>query len=119
MKSKYLNSALLISGLILMLIAIDSFGTTNEDFYKKNHKGEEVWKSVTLHFSPIALNNILEESFETAEFQINPKLKGLFHLNWIPSHLDSRSNFINSLLFKKSIPLFDVKTTYFHFFYSW
>jgi len=119
MRSKYLFSSILTTGFALLIIAIISIDTTNQDFQKFNNKSEDSWKPFSLSSSPIALNSILEESIEIPNFQVNSKLLGSFDTGWIPSHLDPRSRRLNSTIFKKSIPLFDVKTTYFHFFYSW
>lgn len=99
-------------------MAILFFGTSNSS-YPDQHKNEDGWKQSSFSTHPIAANSILEESTETPNFKIDPKVIGTINSHWIPSHLDTRSGQLLSAVFKKSTPLFDVKTTFLHFFYTW
>lgn len=118
MKSKYLHSTVLASGLFLLLLSVFSLGTSSPEFHQESNS-EDGWHQPTYSSSPISLNTILEESVEIPGFQTNLKLIGSVTNSWIPFHLDSRTNAVLSAKFKKSVPLFDVKQTYFHFFYTW
>lgn len=104
--------------MLLIVSAFLFFGTVSYDF-KNQKKTEKGWNEFSVSHHPVALNSILEESIEIPGFQLHLKFNGLNNFTWIPSFLDSRKDHLLSTIFKKSFPLFDVKDTYFHFFYSW
>ncbi|MBN3582266.1 hypothetical protein JYB64_07685 [Algoriphagus aestuarii] len=118
MKRKYLSCTLIASGFILLFLSVFSLGTSNSDFHQGN-KSEDGWHQPTYSPSPISLTTILEESIEIPGYQTGLKLIGSITDSWIPFHLDSRISAVLSAKFKKSLPLFDVRQTYIHFFYPW
>ncbi|WP_373398725.1 hypothetical protein V8V91_03230 [Algoriphagus halophilus] len=118
MSLKNFYSNLFSSVLVLTLMAMLALGTSSASF-QDLRRNEDGWKKSSISNYPFASNSILEESVEIPSFEIDPKILGSFHSHWIPSHLDTRSSHTLSTAFKKSLPLFDVKTTFLHFFYTW
>lgn len=67
----------------------------------------------SLQFSPSV------DRLEVPSFKVDWRLSGKLNSEWIPAFYSSVNTFRPSSFFKKSRPLFDVKTTFIQFFYTW
>lgn len=70
-------------------------------------------------FSPELTIRISGDNPEVPGFKADLSISGYINseirFSWAPSH----TQYLSPAFFKKSRPLFDVLTTFFHFFYTW
>ena len=59
------------------------------------------------------------ELLEIPEFKVDWSLNSKLNPDWYFDLLSPSKAYLSPSFFKKSIPLFDVKDTFIHFFYSW
>tara|TARA_R110002020_G_C15850439_1_gene736077 strand:+ start:269 stop:613 length:345 start_codon:yes stop_codon:yes gene_type:complete len=63
--------------------------------------------------------NAAPELLEIPEFKIDWSLNAKLNPEWYFDFLSPFKVYLASSFFKKSIPLFDVKDTFIHFYYTW
>lgn len=59
------------------------------------------------------------ELLEIPEFKVDWSLNAKLNPDWYFDLLSPRKAYLSPSFFKKSIPLFDVKVTFLHFFHTW
>ncbi|MEB2775920.1 hypothetical protein SYJ56_11425 [Algoriphagus sp. D3-2-R+10] len=76
--------------------------------------------SVSNHVQHINIQlNASPELVEIPDFKVDWSLNAKLNPNWYFDLLHPGKVYLSSSFFKKSIPLFDVKDTFLHFFYTW
>ncbi|SMP26254.1 hypothetical protein [Algoriphagus winogradskyi] len=100
---------------LVSLSAFLSFQPHSE--YSKT--GERRLVTVQESISPVVYYFGSNYSPKTPPFCIDWSVWSKFNSTWIPFEVEVGEAFLHSSFFKKSLPLFDVKETFIHFFYTW
>ena len=112
---KQLSIVMISLSWVIWFIAVFAFPVSNS-----SSTGDFSQDSVSssLHLTKIQFNpspEILEIPEFKVDWSLNTKLNSDFNFEL----LNPYKSYLSPAFFKKSVPLFDVKDTFIHFFYTW
>lgn len=86
-----------------------------------DHSGATDRKLVTIQESVSPSFSFIASNYtpKTPSFMVDWTLWSKFNSHWVPIEIELGEAFLHSSFFKKSLPLFDVKETFIHFFHTW
>ncbi|MDR7131953.1 hypothetical protein J2X69_004319 [Algoriphagus sp. 4150] len=112
---KQLSIVMISLSWVIGFMAVFAFSGTVEA--SENNRSHESVSSL-VQFSSNQFN-AGTELLEIPEFKIDWSLNAKLNPEWYVDLLTPGKVYLASSFFKKSVPLFDVKDTFIHFFYTW
>lgn len=112
---KLLSTVMISLSWIMWFIAVFAFPvpavSSTQDFSHDSFSNPTALAQIQFNASP--------ELLEIPEFKVDWSLNAKLNPEWYVDLISPSEVYLPSSFFKKSTPLFDVKDTFIHFFYTW